>query len=476
MKEISEYKEAVVEWIDANKAEFEKISHHLFAHPELGLEEYESAKQLTDVLEKYGFTVDKGVSGMPTAFVASYGSGKPVIGFNAEYDCLPGLSQKAGSPKKEPVIEGAPGQGCGHCILGTAEVLGAIALSQIMRNEGITGTIKIFGSPAEEICVGKPFMARDGLYDGVDCFLDWHPFYYNKAHYDTCGAYFSIKYHWKGRQAHGNAPWNGRSSLDAALLAGQGIEMLREHYEPAAADRGNTINYTFSHVGPEIANVVPADTTMWVVGRFTTSELMKDVIERVDRCVEAGAMATETTFEKEILCETHEKIPNKVLSKMIYDNFAELGAPDFTPEEQELAKEMQKNDGVEVKGLDTELMEFGTSGTVLCDTSEFSWCAPYATFWMTAAPEGGWHNWKVASCVGSSIGDKTLIQAGKLMAFNALTAMMTPSILEEAAKEWKERMNGRVYECLIPDDVSPCHGINTKTMEKYRKLYPEIEE
>lgn len=123
MKEISEYKEAVVEWIDANKAEFEKISHHLFAHPELGLEEYESAKQLTDVLEKYGFTVDKGVSGMPTAFVASYGSGKPVIGFNAEYDCLPGLSQKAGSPKKEPVIEGAPGQGCGHCILGTAEVL-----------------------------------------------------------------------------------------------------------------------------------------------------------------------------------------------------------------------------------------------------------------------------------------------------------------------------------------------------------------
>lgn len=476
MEKLSEYKNLIIKWIDENKEQFEKIAHHLFEHPELGLEEFESAKQLTDILEEYGFMVEKGVSEMPTAFVASYGNGKPVIGFNAEYDCLPGLSQKAGSSKKEPVIEGAPGQGCGHNILGTAEVLGAIALSQLLREKNIPGTIKVFGSPAEEICVGKPFMARDGYYEDVDCFLDWHPFYYNKAHFDTCGAYFSIKYHWKGKQAHGNAPWNGRSSLDAALLAAQGIEMLREHYEPAASDRGNTINYTFPHVGPEIANVVPENTTMWVVGRFTTSELMEDVIERVDRCVQAGAMATETTFEKEILCETHEKIPNKTLSKMVYDNFVELGAPDFTKEEQELARQMQINDGVEPKGLDTEIMEFGTSGTVLCDTSEFSWCAPYATFWMTAAPEGGWHNWKVASCVGSSIGNKTMIHAGKLMAINGLTAITNSSLLEKATQEWKERMNGRKYHCLIPDEVKPCNGINKNTMEKYRRLYAEIED
>ena len=356
MSTIEEMKEEIKSWIDENKEEFINISHHLFSHPELGLEEFESQKQLTDVLRKYGFTVEIGVAGMPTAFVATYGSGKPVIGFNAEYDCLPGLSQKAGSAVKEPVIAGAPGQGCGHNILGTAEVLGAIALKLKMESEQLKGTIKVFGSPAEEICVGKPFMAREGCYEGVDCFLDWHPFYFNKAHYDTCGAYFSIKYYFKGKQAHGNAPWEGRSSLDAALLAGQGIEMLREHYEPAASDRGNTVNYTFPHVGPEIANVVPADTTMWVVGRFTTSEIMEDVIDRIDDCVRAGCMATETTFKKEVLAETHEKIPNRELSKMIYDNFCELGTPSFTEEEQELARQMQINDGVEPKGLDTELM------------------------------------------------------------------------------------------------------------------------
>lgn len=405
---------------------------------------------------------------MPTAFIASWGSGNPVIGYNAEYDCLPGLSQKAGSPVKEPVTPGAPGQGCGHNILGAAEVLGVIALKEMMEKEQMPGTIKIFGSPAEEICVGKPFMARDGHYDGIDAFLDWHPFYYNKAHYDTCGAYFSIKYHFKGKTAHGNQPWFGNSTLDAALLASHGIEMLREHYEPAASDRANTVNYTFPEVGPEIPNVVPDKTTMWCVGRFTTSEVMEDVIQRIDNCVAAGAMATGTQYEKEILAMTHEKIPNKALSKMIYKNFAELGAPEFTAEEQELARKMQIADGFEPKGLDTELMEFGTSGTVLCDTSEFSWNAPYATFWMTAAPEGGWHNWKVASCVGSSIGDKTLLQAGKLLAVNGLSLLEDKTLLEEAKKEWAERMNGRTYRCLIPDEVAPCLGINQKTMEKYR--------
>lgn len=471
MSSIGAYKQQLKEWIDAHQEEFVTISHFIWEHPELGLEETEAVEVLCSVLEKYGFSVEKGVSGIPTAFIAVYGSGKPVIAYNAEYDCLPGLSQKAGATKKEPVIPGAPGQGCGHNLLGTAEILGAIALKEMMQERGLPGTIKIFGSPAEEICVGKPFMARDGHYEGVDCFLDWHPFYYNKAHWDTCGAYFSIKYHFRGTTAHGNSPWHGRSALDAALLAAHGIEMLREHYEPAAADRANTVNYTFPDVGPEIPNVVPDRTTMWCVGRFTTSEVMEDVIRRIDDCVAAGAMATETTFEKEILSETHEKIPNKALAKMVYDNFVELGAPEFTEEEQELAKQMQISDGVEPKGLDTDIMEFGTSGTVLCDTSEFSWNAPYVTFWMTAAPEGGWHNWKVASCVGSSIGDKTLLQAGKLLAINGLSILENPDLLAEAKEEWKERMGGRTYRCLIPDEVSPCLGINRKTMEKYRKFY-----
>ena len=471
MSGIKEYKEMAKAWIDENKDEFEQISKYIWSHPELGLEEYEAAEKLTEVLRKNGFSVETDISGMATAFIATYGSGKPVIGYNAEYDGLPGLSQRAGGTEKEALIAGAPGHGCGHNILGVAEVLGAIAVKRVMEEKHIKGTIKVFGSPAEEICIGKPFMARDGYYKGVDCFIDWHPFYYNKAHYDVCSAYFSIKYHFKGKTAHGNSPWHGRSALDAALLASHGIEMLREHYEPAAADRANTVNYTFSDAGPEFPNVVPDHTTMWCVGRFTDSAMMEDVIARIDQCTKAGALATETGVEKEIISKTHEKIPNRTLSKMVYDNFLELGAPEFTEEEQEKARQMQIADGIRPKGLDTKIMEFGTSDTVLCDTSEFSWNAPYATFWMTLAPEGGWHNWKVTSCAGSSIGMKTLRQAGKLLAVSGLSVLDDPELLAAAAKEWKERMDGRVYRCLIPEEVKPCIGINKETMDKYRKLY-----
>lgn len=461
-------KDKLIKWIDENKEEFETIAKYIWDNPELGLEEYKASERLTSVLEKYGFHVERNISQMPTAFIAAYGEGSPVIAYNAEYDALPGLSQKGFYNKKEALREGAPGHGCGHNILGTAEIFGAIALSKVMEEEHLRGTIQVFGSPAEELCVGKPFMARDGYYKNADVFLDWHPWSYNKAHYDTCGAYFNIKYHFKGKSCHGNSPWQGRSALDAAMLTGTAIEYLREHYEPAAPDRGNTINYTFSDTGPEFPSVVPDRATLWCIGRFNTSEQLSDAMRRVDKCAEAGALATETELEKELISVSHEKIPNKTLSKVIYDNFVELGTPEFTEEEQKLAKEMQQADGYKPTGLDRELMDFGTSGTVLCDTSEFSWNAPYATFWMTAAPDGAWHNWKVVSCVGSSIGMRTMVHAAKLLAVSGLELFERPEIIEQAKKEWQERMDGREFHSLLPEDMKPPLGINAAVMEKYR--------
>lgn len=463
-----EYKTDIIAWIDGHQEEFWDIAKYLWEHPELGLEEYEASGKLITLLEKYNFSVVKGVSGMPTAFVAAYGEGKPVISYNAEYDCLPGLSQVGFMDKKEAVTEGAPGHGCGHNILGTAEILAAIALRFVLEEKKIAGTIKVFGSPAEELCVGKPFMAKDGYYKNVDCFLDWHPWSYNKAHYDTCGAYFNVKYHFKGKGCHGNSPWQGRSALDAAMLMGTSIEFLREHYEPAAADRANTINYTFSETGPEFPSVVPDRATLWCIGRFGTSEQLEEILCRVDKCAQAGALATDTIVEKEFITASHEKIPNKTLSRVLYDNFVKLGAPAFTQEEQNMARAMQRSDGVEETGLDTHIMDFGTSGTVLCDTSEFSWNAPYATFWMTAAPDGGWHNWKVTSCVGSSIGMKTMLQAAKLLAVTGADLFLRPDVIEKAKEEWRERMQGRAYRSLLPEGTNPPLGINTETMVKYR--------
>ncbi len=221
-------RETLLRWIESNKEEYCDIARHLWSHPELGMEEYEASAMIADVLERNGFSVERGVADMPTAFIATFGGKGPVIGLNAEYDCLPGLSQKSTSAFRDPVIEGAPGQGCGHNILGMAEVLAAVALRHALSAYNIEATIKVFGSPAEELCIGKPFMARAGCYDDVDCFLDWHPMDQNRAQFDFCSAYFNIKYHFKGKTAHGNAPWHGRSALDAAVLAAHALELLRE--------------------------------------------------------------------------------------------------------------------------------------------------------------------------------------------------------------------------------------------------------
>jgi len=332
----------------------------------------------------------------------------------------------------------------------------------------IDATIKMFGSPAEEQCLGKSFMGRAGLYENVDFFLDWHPWNYNRADYDNCNAYFNIKYHFKGKTSHGNSPWNGRSALDAALLSAHAIEMLREHYEPAASDSANTINYNFPDIGPEFPSVVPDKSTMWVIGRFTTSEVMMDIISRIDKCVEAGALATGTTVEKKLITATHEKIPNKTLAEIVYKNFEEIGTPKFTKAEHDFVKAMQKSEGLEVIGLDETLKEFGQSGTALCDTSEFSWNAPYATFWMAIAPAGGWHNWMVTTCARGSIGKKAMDNASKILAASAIDILTSPDIIINAKKELRERLNGRVYKSLVPEGIEPPLGLNKDTMEKYK--------
>lgn len=460
-------KDYMTDWIEKNKQPFYEIADFIWKNPELGLEEYQACEKLTSILAKHGFSIEKGLAKMPTAFIATYGSKRPVVGINVEYDCLPGLSQKSDTPKKTPLIEGAPGQGCGHNILGTTAVLAGIALRYALEKHNIEGTIKMFGSPAEEQCIGKPFMGRAGLYDDVDFFLDWHPWNYNRADYDSCNAYFNIKYHYRGKTSHGNAPWHGRSALDAALLSAHAIEMLREHYTPTSADAAQTINYSFPDVGPVFPSVVPDKTTLWVIGRFTTSEEMMQIISRIDNCAEAGALATETTVEKELITATHEKIPNKTLSAVVHKNFETIGAPKFTQKEQDFAKEMQKSIDLEPTGLDETLKAFGSSGTALCDTSEFSWNAPYATFWLTMAPTGGWHNWMVAACAGNSIGKKTMGHASKIIANSAIDILTQPDILKQAKEELNQKLNGRKYQSLVPNEINPPLGLNKETMEKY---------
>lgn len=470
MNTIKDVKDFIKAWNDENTKDFYDTEKFIWEHPELSMQEYESSKALCELLTKYGFEVETGVAGMPTAFIASYGSGKPVIGINAEYDALPGLSQDREKLEKSAIIKGAPGHGCGHNLLGVGGCKAAIAVKEAMDKFGLKGTVKVFGSPAEELCLGKPYMGREGCYDDVDAFLDWHPWSYTKANYDTCQAYFSKRYHFKGRTSHGNSPWHGRSALDAGQLMGHAIDILREHIYPGnPPDAANTINYTYTSTGPEFPSVVPDYTTVWVIGRFETTEEMLDVLKRVDNCAKAGALATETTVEEEVITVTHHKIPNKTLAEKVYMNMEDIGVPKFTEEEHEKAKAIQRQLGQEETGLPTKLDPFEGGFTVLCDTSEFSWCAPYASPWIAMGMQGcGWHHWGVARCGGDTMGRKSLDCAAKVISLTAADILCDEKVLPAAQAEWKERMDGRKYECLLPKDQKPPVDLNKDVMDKYR--------
>ena len=470
--DVAEIKSFAEDWLNNNSKEFEELSDYIWNNPELGLEEFGAFKAVTNILKKYGFSIESNVGEMPTAFIATYGNGRPVIGINVEYDCLPGLSQQKDKAYPCPVKEGAPGQGCGHNILCSAAVKSGVAISRVIEKFKLSGTVKLFGSPYEEASVGKPLIGRTGAYKNVDCFLDWHPWHYNKADYDKCNSVFVTEYHFKGKLSHGAYPWSGRSAFDAAMLFGHALEMLREHIIPSGPDAAHTINYTFTDVGAKYANVVPDKTVVQLYGRFNSLDVSKDAFDRIMDAAKGCALATGTTVERKIITYTHNKIPNKTLAEVVHKNLEHYGAPDFTDEEQNFVKEMQKYSGLEPTGLRTDIDKFGPSETIICDTSEFSWNAPYATFWLAMGPTSGWHNWMVTACAGNSIGRKTLSRSSQITTASAIDIILNPEIVNKAKEEWNERMGGNTYESLLPKDHVPPIGINASTMDNY---FPERE-
>jgi amidohydrolase len=461
-------KQALEEWIESNKDEFVECAMYIHAHPELGMQEFRAHAKLTELAAKHGFTVTSGVAGMPTAFVARYGEGHPQIAFSIEYDCLPGLSQKA-SAMHDPVVQGGPGHGCGHNLLGTGALLAGVAFRYIMEKFGLSGTIVMFGTPAEELCIGKPFMAREGLFKGVDAFLDWHPVPTNTFVSRFSNAYFNKYYHFTGKAAHGNAPWNGRSALDAGMLMAHAVELLREHISPGSERAANTMNYTFSDTGPEFPSVVPDKTSLWIVGRFNTTETMVDAMERLDACARGTAMATQTTVISELVTAINDKIPNETLAHLVHANYKRFGQMEITEDEQNFVKEMQRNEGQEETGLVQIELPPCEYDSGVSDISEYSWHAPTAMFRPAVFPPPVLHNWKVAAASGSSIGKRAVAYAAKVLSCSAADLVLQPDILKKAKDEHDKRLGGRTYTCLIPDEVQPPLTANKQAMEKYSK-------
>lgn len=447
-------KKEALAWLDSNTAELDKLNDEIWAAAEVALEEYRSSAALASYLERQGFKVERGVAGLPTAFVGVFGTGEPVIGFLAEYDALPGLSQQAVSVQK-PVTEGAPGHGCGHNIFGVGSVAAAAATKDIMARHGIKGTLKVFGCPAEETVEGKVFMARAGVFDGLSCCIQWHPSDENEVSLGSSNALNQFEVEFLGKTAHAAGdPWHGRSALDAVELADVGLNFLREHLQPTAR-----LHYVILD-GGGAPNVVPDYARAWYYVRDIDRESVEKDYARVLKVIQGAAEMTETTYKIKFKSGVHEVLPNRPGDEVVYSNLLLVGPPPFTQEEQAFAKDIQKNVGVEQKGLSTDIKPFQLPerswGSGSTDVAEVSWLTPTTSLGVASKPLGTpGHHWSIAACSGMSIGHKSALTAAKVMAASCLDFLSRPQTIQKMKEDWLARKKGHEYKSPLPPDLEP---------------------
>ena len=450
-----------MEKIESQREMLNELSYKIWAKPEVGYLEYEACKLSSEALKAAGFEVEVGVFGVPTAIRASFGSGHPVIGLLGEYDALPGMSQKVKS-EKDPVEAGAPGQGCGHNLLGVAHIGAAIGMKEEMEKKGLKGTVVFYGCPGEELLTGKTFMARNGAFRDLDVAFAYHPGKSNVASGGVMTGLNSAKFHFKGRTAHaGGDPHNGRSALDAVELMNVGANYLREHVTSDVR-----IHYTILE-GGTAPNIVPDKASTWYMVRALTREAVVDVYERLLKVAKGAAMMTETELEIEYLGGCYPTLNNQVFAKVLYDVMGNTPKEAFTEEEKAFAHEINsatpKQYETQRKAWNlpegTELHEgllpnvpFNSYGSY--DVGDVQYIVPGIMFNTTCNALGSVnHSWQTTACVGSSIGEKGMIYASKVMAHFCLKVIEDPSILAAAQEEFKQVMGDKKYVCPIPAEV-----------------------
>jgi aminobenzoyl-glutamate utilization protein B len=446
------------------------ISDAIWDYAELGMQEFKSSALLIKTLEDEGFKIEKGVAGMPTCFVASWGSGKPVIGILGEFDALPGLSQKANIPVKLPVVSGAPGHGCGHNMMGTAGVAAAIAVKKSIEKNRLQGTIKFFGSPAEETLISRPYMVRDGVFQDVDAVIDNHASSGLSTSYGVAGnAVISVVFSFKGKTAHAaSAPWAGISALDGVELMNVAVNYLREHLFYTAR-----MHYVIKE-GGEAPNVVPDKASVWYYVRNTDERLM-ETYKRVLDCAKGAAISSGATLDTvTVLTAIHQRHSNKALAQIIQQNIELIGMPEYTEQEQLFAKSLQKELGEKETGYaykiqplkDPSLNELDGSST---DVGEVTMIAPTATVLFPGEVPGSVaHHWSVVTCNYGPTAWKGLNAGAKVIAATAIDLFINPKLLEGIKKEFEEQSKEHPYKSFLPDGAKPPLDLNKVLMEKYR--------
>ena len=444
-------KEALTE-AEGLSAQVHDVCQKLWDLSETALKENESSAVLTNLLEEEGFKVEKGVAGMPTAFVATYGSGSPVIGILAEYDALPGVGNEP-VPYRETRKDGVTGgHGCGHNLFGSACVNAAVGLKRLMDKGRFSGTLKLYGTPAEETLVGKVYMANAGLFDGLDAALEWHPSQENKVTYEASIAMNNFQVEFFGQAAHGAGdPWNGRSSLDAVELMNYGVNLMREHIYPTTR-----IHYVIPNAG-DAPNVVPEYAKVWYYVRDTSRSNVEKYYDRILKIAEGAAMGTATTHKVTLITGVHEYNLNEPMLRAIQKNMQIVGPPTFTSEEQDWARNLQKSTEKEQQGYMTalELMpenwEDAIPGGGSTDVAEVSFITPTAGFGVATAPQGvPWHSWATSASHGLKAGFRAADVATKILVLSGVDLFTDEELLKEAKADFVKRTKGKSYKSPIP--------------------------
>jgi aminobenzoyl-glutamate utilization protein B len=440
--------------VDQFAPHYGALSRQIWEHPETGYQEVKSAAIWREELRKAGFRIEDNIAGIPTAFYATWGEGKPVIAILGEYDALPGLSQ-ADVPERRPIVEGGPGHGCGHNLFGAASALAAVAVKDYLTAKKLPGTIRFYGTPAEEGGAGKVFMLRAGAFRDVDVSLAWHPASFNAADNQPWLANVSARVRFTGRAAHAAAsPDAGRSALDAIEVMTHAVNLLREH-----VPQETRIHYVITQ-GGSAANIVPETAELSIIVRHPDQKTLESIWERVLNTAQAGALATGTTMKVEIASGYANYVPNDTLVTVIDRSLRAAGGVQYTPEERSFAEKIRSTldlTNAPPLGSEADIQKpFTGLLSASTDVGDVSWAMPTGHFLAATFPPGTpFHTWQSTACAGASVGRKGMVVAAKTLAQSAAELFTDPSLVRQARADWEKRLQGRTYRSLIPADKKP---------------------
>jgi len=450
----ADLKDELAAHVDAGSRVYERVAMDIWKLAELGYHEQHSSERLQQLLAEAGFDVEAGVAGIPTAFVASWGRGGPVIGILAEFDALPGINQDA-VPVRQPIEGKTAGHACGHHLFGTASTAAARAANDWPERSGTPGRVRLYGTPAEEGGAGKVYMVRAGLFEGVDAVLHWHPSDRNDASAGTSLANESAKFRFHGLSAHAAAaPHLGRSALDGVEAMDHMVNLMREH-----VPQETRIHYVITD-GGRAPNVVPDFAEVYYYVRHPDASMVQSLFERVVKAAEGAALGTGTRVEYEVIHGVYNLLPNETLARAMDANLRRVGGVAYDAGERAFAEQL-RGSLLEPPPIESaarvEPFQADQSGSASTDVGDVSWCVPTAGLdaatWVPGTPA---HSWQAIAAGGTSIGVKGMLVAAKTLAMTAADLFTDPALLTAAKRELERRRGpGFVYEPLLGDRDPP---------------------